>query len=149
MSGFKKINGTPWHITYIGLKDGDVPRHKSRCINYNDTYCLKKHRKCTGSAHCNSYREALKDDASRKAQSQSKTKKPIKQPEYKSTIDRKIASFKDGDRVFHEKYGYGKIFKIEGELVHIVFDEVGLRVLGLRACVVNKVLSHPGKAFYY
>lgn len=54
------INGTPWHVEIIGPTD--EKRNKSRCIyfshtNGRDGHCSIKCCRCTGSSHCDQYRE--------------------------------------------------------------------------------------------
>ena len=34
-------------------------------------------------------------------------------------------SFQRGDRVFHQKFGYGSIASVEGERLNITFDKAG------------------------
>ncbi|MGE5767533.1 MAG: hypothetical protein ACM35H_10110, partial [Bacteroidota bacterium] len=34
-------------------------------------------------------------------------------------------SFRRGDRVFHQKFGYGKVTAVEGERLNIHFDHAG------------------------
>jgi DNA helicase-2/ATP-dependent DNA helicase PcrA len=36
-----------------------------------------------------------------------------------------VSSFTEGDRVFHQKFGYGVIFDIEGDKLDIRFDKAG------------------------
>ena len=42
------------------------------------------------------------------------------------TIDMNVvSSFSLGDRVFHQKFGYGEVMNIEGEKLDIEFDKAG------------------------
>ena len=55
------INGTPWHVEIIGPTD--EKRNKSRCIYFShikgrDGHCSIKCCRCTGSSHCDQYRES-------------------------------------------------------------------------------------------
>ena len=55
------INGTSWHVEFIGPTD--EKRNKSRCIYFShikgrDGYCSIKCCRCTGSSHCDQYKES-------------------------------------------------------------------------------------------
>jgi DNA helicase II / ATP-dependent DNA helicase PcrA len=36
-----------------------------------------------------------------------------------------VSAFTEGDRVFHQKFGYGSIVGIEGDKLDIAFDKAG------------------------
>ena len=42
-----------------------------------------------------------------------------------SFVDRPAGNFSRGDRVFHQKFGYGRISAVEGNRLHIDFDKAG------------------------
>jgi DNA helicase-2/ATP-dependent DNA helicase PcrA len=63
----------------------------------------------------------------RRLQSRSQ-QRPISQPsESKSTIIdiKAVSSFTIGERVFHQKFGYGKVVAIEGDKLEIDFEKAG------------------------
>ena len=51
--------GTPSHIEYLKLKEGEERRNKSRCRYYDriEKQCAKRFGRCIGSSHCTLYRE--------------------------------------------------------------------------------------------
>lgn len=64
--------GTPSHIGYLKMKEGDVRRHRSRCAEYdkkkNVCMCVKSpyftiH--CGGASHCKFYCENTKNSGSK------------------------------------------------------------------------------------
>jgi DNA helicase-2/ATP-dependent DNA helicase PcrA len=38
-----------------------------------------------------------------------------------------VSSFTVGDRVFHQKFGYGAILKIEGDKLEVAFEKAGTK----------------------
>jgi DNA helicase-2/ATP-dependent DNA helicase PcrA len=36
-----------------------------------------------------------------------------------------VSAFSEGDRVFHQKFGYGEVTGIEGDKLDIAFDKAG------------------------
>jgi DNA helicase-2/ATP-dependent DNA helicase PcrA len=65
----------------------------------------------------------------RRLQSRSAAR-PISQPSEarNMTIDAAaVSSFGIGDRVFHDKFGYGAVTSIEGDKLEIAFDKAGLK----------------------
>ena len=38
-----------------------------------------------------------------------------------------VSSFSVGDRVFHQKFGYGEVMDIEGDKLDIEFDKAGAK----------------------
>ena len=63
------------------------------------------------------------------------TTRPIAQPREARavTIDAAaVSSFVTGDRVFHQKFGYGEIVGIEGDKLHIEFDHAGAKMIVAR-----------------
>ena len=70
----------------------------------------------------------------RRLQSRSQ-QRPISQPaESKNTIiDMKaVSSFTIGERVFHQKFGYGKVVAIEGDKLEIDFEKAGSKMVVAR-----------------
>ena len=62
-------------------------------------------------------------------------------PHSKNTIDIKAtASFTTGERVFHQKFGYGEVMEIEGDKLVIEFDKAGEKK------VVAKFIVNADKA---
>ncbi|PWG16649.1 ATP-dependent helicase [Salibaculum griseiflavum] len=61
-------------------------------------------------------------------------RRPMSQPSEARnlTIDAQaVSSFTEGDRVFHQKFGYGEVMEIEGDKLLIEFDKAGTkRVVG-------------------
>lgn len=57
---YNKINGTPWHVGTLKMKDDR--RHKSRCKYYNPNNSCGYFEKCIGSSHCQYYRERTPQD---------------------------------------------------------------------------------------
>lgn len=56
--------GTPSHVEYLHMAEGDRKRHKSRCIEYDKRSatcrCVKSPyytSRCGGSSHCQYYKE--------------------------------------------------------------------------------------------
>jgi DNA helicase-2/ATP-dependent DNA helicase PcrA len=42
-------------------------------------------------------------------------------------IQESEAGFKEGDRVFHEKFGYGRVLDVDGQRLDILFDKAGAK----------------------
>ena len=38
-----------------------------------------------------------------------------------------VAAFSEGDRVFHQKFGYGTIAAIEGDKLEVAFEQAGTK----------------------
>ncbi len=73
----------------------------------------------------------------RRLQSRSQAR-PISQPRESRTqiIDLEaVSSFAEGDRVFHQKFGYGAVIGIEGEKLDIRFDKAGVKKVVARFIV--------------
>lgn len=56
--------GTPSHVEFLRMSEGDKKRHKSRCIEYDKKkdvcICTKSPlfmMRCSGSSHCHYYKE--------------------------------------------------------------------------------------------
>lgn len=67
INGMNQKIGTPSHIGYLKMSDGDTRRHKSRCVKYdkkkNICTCVKSPyyaTHCGGSSHCKFYSEEIK-----------------------------------------------------------------------------------------
>ena len=62
MSELRKLTGTPWHTDKWTRAEGDSRRHSHNCIYFSgkDKYCSYTIGKCTGSAHCDYYKEKSK-----------------------------------------------------------------------------------------
>ena len=56
----QSMQGTPWHVEILKMREGDRRRHKSRCINYKNGMCLYYNFRCPGSKYCDKYREIKK-----------------------------------------------------------------------------------------
>jgi DNA helicase-2/ATP-dependent DNA helicase PcrA len=46
-----------------------------------------------------------------------------------------VSAFTEGDRVFHQKFGYGAVTGIEGDKLEIVFDKAGTKKVVCRFVV--------------
>jgi ATP-dependent DNA helicase UvrD/PcrA len=56
------------------------------------------------------------------------TRKPIiidENAELVATSDPRAASFKAGERVFHQKFGYGEVTRVDGNKLTVAFDKAG------------------------
>ena len=55
--------GTPSHIEYLHMSEGDKRRNLSRCIYYekHEKRCRKIYTRCTGSSHCPFYHEWVEE----------------------------------------------------------------------------------------
>ena len=55
----ENLSGFVWHTDYLKMKEGDEPRHKSRCKYFikEGNHCSIKNERCIGSSHCKEYRE--------------------------------------------------------------------------------------------
>ncbi len=64
MSELRKLTGIPWHTGKWSRAEGDPRRHSHNCIYFSakDKYCSCLYRKCTGSAHCDCYKEKRKNE---------------------------------------------------------------------------------------
>ena len=63
------------------------------------------------------------------------TQRPLAQPVQARhvTIDAAaVSSYVTGDRVFHQKFGYGEIIGIEGDKLNIEFDHAGPKMIVAR-----------------
>ncbi|WP_281823484.1 ATP-dependent helicase [Jannaschia rubra] len=63
---------------------------------------------------------------------QSNATRPMRQPsEAKNlTIDATaVSAFTEGDRVFHQKFGYGEVTGVEGDKLEVSFDKAGVKKL--------------------
>ena len=61
--------------------------------------------------------------------------RPVSQPREARamTIDAAaVSSYVSGDRVFHQKFGYGEIVGIEGDKLEIAFDQAGTKMIVAR-----------------
>ena len=54
-----------------------------------------------------------------------------------------LSSFGIGDRVFHQKFGYGEVIAIEGDKLDIEFDHAGSRKIVARWVVAAHEVSDP------
>jgi len=64
-----------------------------------------------------------------------KSQRPVSQPREarNTTIDAQaVSSYVTGDRVFHQKFGYGEIIGIEGDKLSIEFDHAGSKMIVAR-----------------
>lgn len=59
MNKSKNLSGTPYHLEYLSLPEGESRRHKSRCSHYSHgtKKCLLRYGICHGSSHCPDYKE--------------------------------------------------------------------------------------------
>jgi len=46
-----------------------------------------------------------------------------------------VSAFTTGDRVFHQKFGYGEVMAIEGDKLEIAFDKAGSKKVVARFVV--------------
>ena len=119
MSKLKNLTGTPWHVDKFSRSEGDERRHRSRCIYYrkDDSYCCKEIMRCMGAAHCENYKERIKEGNDKKIHLSAKVGTQIK--DY--SISKKV--FPIGARVRHIKFGTGKIINNDGMIVTVKFDK--------------------------
>lgn len=56
-SDLGKLQGSPWHVGYVRMKENDSRRDKRRCLYYHseENYCSRYGAKCHGSSHCSQY----------------------------------------------------------------------------------------------
>ena len=54
---------------------------------------------------------------------------------------RAVSSYVTGDRVFHNKFGYGEIIDIEGDKLHIEFDHAGSKMIVARWVVPAQLVD--------
>ena len=52
------------------------------------------------------------------------------------------SNFDIGERVFHQKFGYGQVANIEGEKLHINFDKAGVKK------VVSNFVCRPDEIIF-
>jgi DNA helicase-2/ATP-dependent DNA helicase PcrA len=67
-------------------------------------------------------------------------RRPVSQPRESRTVTidaTAVASFSVGDRVFHQKFGYGEVMDVEGDKLDIEFEKAG------RKRVVAKFVTSP------
>ena len=63
---------------------------------------------------------------------QSNAARPIRQPsEAKNLVidATAVSAFAEGDRVFHQKFGYGAVVAVEGDKLDVAFDKAGSKKL--------------------
>ena len=56
--------------------------------------------------------------------------RPVSQPRESRhlVIDAQaVSSFTEGDRVFHQKFGYGEVMELEGDKLVVEFDKAGTK----------------------
>jgi DNA helicase-2/ATP-dependent DNA helicase PcrA len=57
---------------------------------------------------------------------QSRTKRPHSNPSAaRNVVDAEVVSFGLGDRVFHQKFGYGAVVEVDGDKLSIAFEKAG------------------------
>ncbi len=126
MNNYKGINGAPWHVERAHRQEGDIRRHRSRCLYY-DTYdkkCSQYLSSCIGAAHCKKYiqRERVQGDYTPPI----KTAKTI---DYnKITIEKQnvpqqneAVKINVKDTINHKIFGKGKVISIEGSVATVQF----------------------------
>ncbi len=60
---FTSLSGTPWHVGYLSMEDGDYRRDKRRCKNFELGKCMIIRAPCLGSSHCPKYSEIYSRNA--------------------------------------------------------------------------------------
>lgn len=113
----QSISGTPWHVTSVGLKDGEKKRHRSRCIYFQKerVHCSVRNTICIGSAHCNIYRE----------KEQQHYEEPLfkGQEKWSEKNTERSITIKKGERVIHKKYGECLILSMKNNGVKLLLDD--------------------------
>ncbi|OUS08940.1 DNA helicase II [Rhodobacterales bacterium 52_120_T64] len=57
---------------------------------------------------------------------QSRTKRPHSNPSVaRNAVDAEVVSFGLGDRVFHQKFGYGAVIEVDGDKLSVAFEKAG------------------------
>ena len=56
-----------------------------------------------------------------------------------------VSAFTTGDRVFHQKFGYGEIMGIEGDKLDIAFDKAGSKKVVAKFVVSRSEERRVGK----
>jgi DNA helicase-2/ATP-dependent DNA helicase PcrA len=78
---------------------------------------------------------------------QSNAARPIRQPaEAKNLVidATAVSAFGTGDRVFHQKFGYGEVIGVEGDKLEVEFDHAGTkRIVGRFLMPAEKAGSTP------
>ena len=115
----QSISGTPWHVTSIGLKDGEKKRHRSRCIYFQKegVHCSVRNTVCIGSAHCNIYRE-------KESQYDEESFPDVQEKWSEENTERDI-TIKKGERITHKKYGECLILSVKNNSVKLLLDDGG------------------------
>jgi DNA helicase-2/ATP-dependent DNA helicase PcrA len=52
-----------------------------------------------------------------------------------------VSSFAEGDRVFHQKFGYGEVMGIEGDKLDIEFDKAGSKKVVARFVIASSAVG--------
>ena len=118
------IKDTPWHIEILGPTD--ERRHNTRCIYFRHIRqrsgnCSIKGHKCTGSAHCDYYKE--KYVPKQPPQNISKISGTCQPRETPAAED--IKKILIGVKVLSPKKEVGEIIDVEGTTLHIkMFNEI-------------------------
>lgn len=86
--GVNKMTGVPWHIETLHSNE-EKKRHKSRCKYYNKSneQCELKLLQCTGSAHCNKYKETYASKYHQKTETQNQPRFNISKESFSSEIE--------------------------------------------------------------
>jgi DNA helicase-2/ATP-dependent DNA helicase PcrA len=57
---------------------------------------------------------------------QSRTQRPHANPSAaRNVVDAEVVPFGLGDRVFHQKFGYGAVIEVDGDKLSIAFEKAG------------------------
>ena len=91
MSKISKLQGTSCQIEYVGLREEDSKRHRSRCVFYKkdaEFACTKYVGVCIGAAHCKYYKEKKKTSESRSGVKTIELPNTAIKPKEKPTIER-------------------------------------------------------------
>lgn len=132
------MSGSPWHVEKMVRKEGDSRRHRSRCIYYNKSnkYCTKVVGKCVGSAHCSYYEECFREEFE---QNEVRDKQVITNVEQDNKL--KLGMKIVGRKIIHNKYGKGKITKITGNKVDILFESGKTASFNIELCIKNSIIK--------
>ena len=138
--GLEQFTGTPWHTDKFTRAEGDLRRHRSRCIHHKgDGSCdYYKESRCRGAAHCDHYKENRIELDTPKAE----TDKPTGGKPTKELTERQVAEiFPIGDKVYHERFGTGTIIESSANKIKVLFENGTEKALSPEACLKGGLLS--------
>ncbi|MEG1640362.1 MAG: hypothetical protein RR415_08745 [Ruthenibacterium sp.] len=111
--GIKHLSGTPWHVGFLKMSDGDERRHKARCIYHTkENKCTRNNIDCIGSAHCTHYIENTNNLET--------VKKPAEREE---TRNQSIVLYSNSDKSRIELFMNGLEYKKLPKLHQVAFTK--------------------------